>query len=134
MSTRWVAPGLLVAVACVQIVLAHTAGLSPWLGGGFGMFATIDSRGERHIAILAESPGLQRELDLPEELEDLAERVRALPSEDRLTALAREIAAIEVERIPGLEVIQLQLWHTRRVAGSLAYDEELSRQVRVDVP
>lgn len=41
-------PLLLTTVALRQIVLVHTAGLSPWHGGGFGMFASID-RDERRV-------------------------------------------------------------------------------------
>ena len=33
---------VLTTIAVRQIVLARTAGLSPWHGGGFGMFASID--------------------------------------------------------------------------------------------
>lgn len=35
-------PLVLTTVAVRQVVLARTAGLSPWHGGGFGMFASID--------------------------------------------------------------------------------------------
>jgi len=133
-KTRRIAPGLLVAVACTQIVLAKTADLSPWLGGGFGMFATLDSRGERHLTILAESSGLLRELAMPPELEDQAERVRALPSPPRLQALARAILEREGDRVPGLRSVRLQLWKTQRTPGSLAYDEVFLREARVDVP
>lgn len=130
MTTRWIAPGLLVAVACSQIVLTRTADLSPWLGGGFGMFATIDSRGDRHLAVLAESPGLIHELEIPATLRDQAERVRALPTEARLQALARAIAVLEADRVPGLTSVRLQLWRTQRDPGTLAYDEELATEVR----
>ena len=41
-------PLLLTTVALRQIVLVHTVGLSPWHGGGFGMFASID-RDERRV-------------------------------------------------------------------------------------
>lgn len=41
-------PLLLTTVALRQIVLVHTAGLSPWHGGGYGMFASID-RDERRV-------------------------------------------------------------------------------------
>lgn len=41
-------PGLLTIVALRQILLVHTVGLSPWHGGGFGMFASID-RDERRL-------------------------------------------------------------------------------------
>lgn len=40
-------PLLLVAVALVQLGLAHTTSLSPWKMGGFGMFSTSDSPGFR---------------------------------------------------------------------------------------
>ena len=36
---------VLLAVAARQVVLTHTAGLSPWKGGGFGMFSTTDDAG-----------------------------------------------------------------------------------------
>ena len=41
-------PLLLTGIALRQIVLVQTAGLSPWHGGGFGMFASID-RDERRV-------------------------------------------------------------------------------------
>ncbi|MGD1855680.1 MAG: hypothetical protein ACFB2W_15690 [Leptolyngbyaceae cyanobacterium] len=41
-------PALMSAVAIRQIVLVHTVGLSPWHGGGYGMFASID-RDERRV-------------------------------------------------------------------------------------
>jgi hypothetical protein len=40
---RWLPCTALATVALLQIVLAHAVNLSAWLGGGFGMFATIDS-------------------------------------------------------------------------------------------
>jgi hypothetical protein len=38
---------LLLAVAGVQVTLTRTSGLSPWKGGGFGMFSTTDDTGRR---------------------------------------------------------------------------------------
>ena len=39
----WYLPAaVLIATAGRQIVLARTAHLTPWSGGGFGMFATTD--------------------------------------------------------------------------------------------
>ena len=40
---------LLVTVALGQIVLARTVDLSPWKGGGFGMFATLDGTASRYV-------------------------------------------------------------------------------------
>ena len=58
-------PLLLIAVALRQIILVQTAGLSPWHGGGFGMFASID-RDERRV-VTAELTGCRQpqESNLP---------------------------------------------------------------------
>ena len=45
---------LLLTIALTQMTLARTADLSPWKGGGFGMFAAIDQPGNRIIAIRVE--------------------------------------------------------------------------------
>lgn len=128
-----VAPALLVAVALHQLWLVQTRDLSPWLGGGFGMFSTIDSRSERHLSALADSPGLVRELDLPDRLRGRSERVRALPTAARLRELAAAIAETERARIPGLERVRLQLWRRSFAAGTLAPVERLHREVEVRI-
>ena len=43
-------PALLALVACVQIGLARFTPLTPWKGGGFGMFATADGASNRDDA------------------------------------------------------------------------------------
>ncbi len=40
---RWMPSVLCIAIALTQMVLARTQNLSPWLGGGFGMFSGLDS-------------------------------------------------------------------------------------------
>jgi len=131
--TWLVAPGLLVAVALAQIALALGLDLSPWLGGGFGMFASVESRSERHLVAFADSPGLIREVAIPERLEESAAGVRALPTPARLRELATRIAAAERKRVPGIRGIRLQLWRTRYAAGTLAPQSRLAREVTVEV-
>ena len=131
--TWLVAPGLLVAVALAQIALALGLDLSPWLGGGFGMFATIESRSERHLVALADSPGLIRQVAIPERLDESALGVRALPTQARLRALAARIAAAERKRVPGIRGIRLQLWRTRYAASTLAPQSRLAEEVTVEV-
>lgn len=46
-------PCLLILIAAGQIVQANFMELSPWKGGGFGMFAAIDSPGMRFISVEA---------------------------------------------------------------------------------
>jgi hypothetical protein len=47
----FVAPLVLIGIACLQLYLAHSHHLTPWKGGGFGMFSTVDSQGARFLRI-----------------------------------------------------------------------------------
>ena len=50
---------VLIGVACHQIWLTRSANLTPWSGGGFGMFSTIDGWGNRFLQAFAVRPGAQ---------------------------------------------------------------------------
>ncbi len=130
---NWVAPTLLVWVGATQIALTRTADLSPWLGGGFGMFSNIDSRSARHLVVLAESPGLWLEREVPEELSEAEERVRALPTQTRLRAFAERMLRVERERVPDLRRLRVQLWRTTFAPGTLAPNVRLVRDVDLDL-
>jgi hypothetical protein len=47
---RWLVPGILVAVAVGQLFLVSFRELSPWKGGGFGMFASVDAPSMRVVS------------------------------------------------------------------------------------
>lgn len=96
------------------------------------MFSTIDSRSERHFVIYAETPGLLRELAVPEPLEELAERVRAWPREERLATLARAVLDFESERGVSPQRIRLQLWRTSYAPGGLDPVLRMTREVRAE--
>jgi hypothetical protein len=100
---------LLVAVACAQIALAHRAGLSPWVGGGFGMFSTTDGWGRRMVRAVAVRPGVRRELRVGPELGRPLMRVLALPDERSLRALAERLAAEPSPDGGPLQAIELQV-------------------------
>ncbi|EKV03647.1 hypothetical protein Lepto7375DRAFT_5956 [Leptolyngbya sp. PCC 7375] len=59
-------PLLLTGVALRQIILVQTIGLSPWHGGGFGMFASIDRDERRVIKTRLIDCQHQQEIMLPE--------------------------------------------------------------------
>ena len=62
---QWVVPILLMGLAVNQIRLALTHNLSPWKGGGFGMFAVIDQpKGRALTAEGLDSNGSRCRLDL----------------------------------------------------------------------
>jgi len=91
---------LLVAVAACHFWLVQVRGLHPWLGGGFGMFSTADER--RVLALRGEE-----RLEIPEELEDAAERCEALPEPERLRALAGALAALPGQ---GGAAVRVEVW------------------------
>ncbi|MEX2325057.1 MAG: hypothetical protein WD576_04845 [Nitriliruptoraceae bacterium] len=47
----WVAPLVLVALAVTQLSFAATRDLTPWKGGGFGMFASVDRLNYRAMQV-----------------------------------------------------------------------------------
>jgi hypothetical protein len=99
-----VAPLLLVALAALQIGLATGFGLSPWKGGGFGMFATLDHPGLREVRLLAGDDG--HRIALPSDARRLRDAALVWPSPGRLGALAR---AVEAEQ--GSVVVEV--WRAR---------------------
>jgi hypothetical protein len=77
------------------------------------MFSTTDAAGSRHLHALAIRPGIQRELNIPPDLDELALRAAALPSESRLGALGRELAKLPTPDKGPLEAIEIEVWATR---------------------
>jgi hypothetical protein len=124
---------LLVAVAIAQIALTRTAHLSPWSGGGFGMFSTTDSPARRHLHAWALRPGLRSELEIPANLEMPARRALALPVASRLQPIADALARIEEEQgdpdAAPLEAIVLQIFRAHYDAATLAPSGEMLRAV-----
>jgi hypothetical protein len=129
--TRLLAPALLVAVACLQIALAHTRALAPWLGGGFGMFSTTDTWMRRHLHAFALREGVRRELGPPLDADREVRRALALPSDANLRALARRLAAAAPRDDGALEAIEIQVWGVRFGEG-LAPSGVLLRGARIE--
>jgi hypothetical protein len=130
---RYIPIALLFGIACTQIWLAHTAGLSPWVGGGFGMFTTTDGdgSGNRHLHVFAVRAGRRRELFIPPPLRDQANRALMFPSKAALRTLARALAiALRPEEGP-LEAIVTQVWTTRFDTETLAPSGVLLRSLEV---
>jgi hypothetical protein len=88
---------LLVALACTQIALAYTVQLSPWKGGGFGMFATNDHGAFRTVRVYALLPDGERRIEVPPELRREELRARELPSARALRRFAGRMAPLAPE-------------------------------------
>jgi hypothetical protein len=89
---RLAAPSLLVAVALGQFWLAWTVGLSPWKGGGFGMFSTVDAPSARFLRAHLLRASEEIPVLIPEGLQSLALETRTLPRREGLTRLAERLA------------------------------------------
>lgn len=95
------APVLLVAVAVLQLSLSHVHGLSPWKGGGFGMFASVD-RAE-HRVLLASFVGEDevRPIDVASVARSsqrdgrLVQRTTTMPSPGALARLEERLRELE---------------------------------------
>ena len=115
----WAPAATLVVVALVQVVLAKTADLSPWKGGGFGMFATTDGTAFRYVRIFVEAPGRSEEVEIAPSLEDAATRAQLFPSDVMLTRLARAVVARESRHDRPVAAVRLEVWRTEFGVGSL---------------
>jgi hypothetical protein len=124
---------LLLAVAVLQIALARGVDLSPWAGGGFGMFSTSDVWARRHLHAFAIRPGVLRELEVPQELREPARRVLALPGEGRMRAFAHALAALPSPDQGPPEAVDVQVFATRFDPRTLAPSGVLLRGVREPV-
>jgi hypothetical protein len=106
----WFPAAVLVAVAAVQIVLVQTAHLTPWKGGGFGMFAAVDGGAVRSMRIQVDGPERSERLDVPPSLEIDAERALALPIRPLLANLAEKVAAREARRGQPVTRVTVEAW------------------------
>lgn len=88
----WGSPILLCAIACLQIFLAMTKSLSPWKGGGFGMFSTVDSPDARFLRIYLINGNEETAVLLPDYLKTLGRELQTIPSAALASDLAQRLA------------------------------------------
>ncbi len=133
-GSRWprVLPvAILLAVALHQLARARAEALSPWLGGGFGMFSTTDVGSRRHLHAFVLRPGLRREVEPPPALDDRIERALAHPSERRLRALARALARVPTPDHGPPRAVRIEVWRKRFDPDTLAPRSEILRAIEV---
>ena len=135
MSWRPIVPvALLVAVAAVQVTLVYTADLSPWKGGGFGMFSTTDDSGRRHVRIFVSAKDRSEEITIAPSLEDVADRAAVLPTDYQLTRLAQRVVAREARYQRPVDVVRIDTWRIVYAPLTLTATSQLIRsfEYRVD--
>jgi hypothetical protein len=102
--------------------------LSPWKGGGFGMFSTLDERPFRYVRMFVRAPERSEELAVPPSLEDLAASAEILPSDRQLERLARAVVAREHRRGQPADQVRIDVWRVEFAPGSLAPRDHLLRR------
>lgn len=124
----WLPAVLLIAVAVNQQRLARTEALSPWSGGGFGMFSTTDAPGSRHLHAFVQNEGIRREVLIPREMANSVRRATTLPTRPRLGALAAELALLESGGSIRWDEIELQVWAVDYDAALLPHGRIVRRE------
>jgi hypothetical protein len=90
--TRCGAPLLLVIIACTQIYLVSAKSLSPWKGGGFGMFSTIDSPSARFLRLYLIDGTKEIAIPVPDNLRRASVDLCTFPTRPATLAIAEKIA------------------------------------------
>jgi hypothetical protein len=106
-------------VALTQIGLARRAGLSPWKGGGFGMFSTLDTRPHRYLRIRVLGSGRSEDLGVPAWAQALAVVVETLPTDTHFERLGRAVVAHERARGRAADSVHIELWRDEHDAVTL---------------
>src|SRR5689334_5418552 len=91
----WIPPIALLTIALAQVMLATTADLCPWKGGGFGMFSTNDAAVFRHVRVFVQREASFEELEIERSEEVNAIQASLFPSDRLLTRLAQAFASRE---------------------------------------
>lgn len=121
----WLPAVFLIAVAITQIILAKSADLSPWKGGGFGMFATIDGTAFRHTRILVEASERSEELEIARSQEILAARAQLFPSDSMFIRLAKAVATREQRYGRQVAIVRIEVWRAEFNEHLEATDRQL---------
>ena len=111
---------LFLAIAAHHFYWVHHAHLSPWLGGGYGMFSTTDYGPSRYIKVYALRDNIiQEEIEIPERLSMLARKVRGLPDDKNILSLALAIENFLDTNQHGYPVIRIEVLTSQYDAETL---------------
>jgi hypothetical protein len=124
---------LLLAVAVTQIVLVKVADLSPWKGGGFGMFATTDGTAFRYVRLFVDAPGRSEEMNVTESLEMEAVRAQLFPSQRFMTRLGEAVGARELRHGRDVATVRVEVWRIEFSDQPLRASERRLRSLTIPI-
>lgn len=94
------APAVLLLVALGHSYWVETTHLTPWEGGGFGMFSTVDRGQARFVRCVLLTPEGEVRVSIPAAVRDYVWRLQVLPDSARTQRLADVLAQAPWERVP----------------------------------
>jgi hypothetical protein len=130
MRWRLLPPVALLVVGLAQVGAASLVHLTPWKGGGFGMFSTLDHAAFRGIDIVIEAPDRSETLEIPPSLDLIAERALTCPADWLLGRLAAEVVARERRNGRAVSHVQVTVWTTAFDRVTLAAHKQTIRTFR----
>lgn len=89
------APLCLLLVAGLHLVRVWTSNQTPWKGGGFGMFSTVDAESARFLRCYLVTENGRLPLPIPQPREKTVAELRAAPTVAGLQQLAQRLAKHE---------------------------------------
>jgi len=122
-----VAPALLAALALAQIAGWLAFDLSPWKGGGFGMFASTDHGAFRQVRVFERQGDGERRVEVPSELDRLRRHVREVPRAANLRRLGEAMRRAE----PDLGPLRIEVTRTAFRAADLAPERRVLAEVEL---
>ena len=120
--------GLLVIVAGTQVTLARRVAMTPWKGGGFGMFSTTDDTARRRVRVFVTAPERSEEVAIAPSLEDAARRAAVLPADYEMARLAEGIVTRERRYSRPVETVRIETWCIDYAPDTLAATSRLLRE------
>jgi hypothetical protein len=129
----WLPAVFLLVVAVSQIVLVKVADLSPWKGGGFGMFATTDGAAFRYVRVFVDAPGRSEETDVTSSLEMAAVRAQLFPSTRFLTRLGEAVGARELREGRDVATVRVEVWRIEFADQPLRASERRLRTLTIPI-
>lgn len=128
----YIAPCLLVAVVVIHLYYVHFYDLSPWKGGGFGMFSTVDRSKTRFIRCYLIGEKHDYPVEIPLSLRNLSMKVSSLPTEERISQLAIALNEVQFkERWLYPAGVRVEVWRFRFDSSSQKLKARKFREVTV---
>ncbi len=116
------------------MTLSGVVHLTPWKGGGFGMFSTLDHAPFRGVDIVVEGPERSEAIEIPGSLEVIAARAVSCPSDWLLRKLGAAVVARERRHDRPVSRVRLTVWGTHHDPVTLAASERTIRSFVYEPP